>query len=304
MAAEPTTYEKQYLTPPEMMAQAAKYALYKCKKSSTMTLSLAVMGGAFIGLAFIFYITTTTGSSQIGWGVSRVLGGFMFSMGLMLVVLCGAELFTSTVLTAIAWANRQVSVSKMLQGWGKVYLGNLVGALALVALVYAGGVHMLHNGEWGLNAMKIAQHKLHHTPLQAFSLGVLCNLMVCLATWMTFSSTNAMTKAFMVMMPVAMFVSTGFEHSVANMFMVPLGITIQSLAGPEFWSAVGADPAQFADLTIGNFIFANLIPVTLGNIVGGAGLVGLANWWIYENASKKTEEKTSEPAHAAKSDCR
>jgi formate transporter FocA len=277
----------QYFSPIEMMAEAEKFALSKAKKSSGMTLSLAIMAGAFIGLAFLFYITVTTGSAEAGWGLSRLAGGLAFSMGLILIVICGGELFTSSVLSSISWANKQISFSKMLSIWGKVYLGNFIGAMLLLVIVSAAGLYQMDHGQWGLNALNIAQHKLHHTPVQAFALGVLCNLLVCLAIWLTFSSANAMTKAAMTIMPVAMFVSSGFEHCVANMFMVPLGIVIQNFAPESFWQQIGVTSTQYADLNIQQFVFANLIPVTLGNIVGGSVLVGLANWGIYRRPQLK-----------------
>ncbi len=277
----------QYFSPMEMMAEAEKFALSKAKKTSSMTLSLAVMAGAFIGLAFLFYITVTTGSAGAGWGLSRFAGGLAFSMGLILIVLCGGELFTSSVLTSIAWANKQITFGKMLKTWGKVYVGNFIGAMLLLAIVTAAGLYQMDNGQWGLNALNIAQHKLHHTVIQAFALGILCNLLVCLAIWLTFSSANAMTKAVMTILPVAMFVSSGFEHCVANMFMVPLGIVIQTFAPESFWTQVGVAQAQYADLNITQFVTANLIPVTLGNIVGGSVLVGLANWSIYRRPQLK-----------------
>ncbi len=277
----------QYFSPMEMMAEAEKFALSKAKKTSSMTLSLAVMAGAFIGLAFLFYITVTTGSAGAGWGLSRFAGGLAFSMGLILIVLCGGELFTSSVLTSIAWANKQITFGKMLKTWGKVYVGNFIGAMLLLAIVTAAGLYQMDNGQWGLNALNIAQHKLHHTAIQAFALGILCNLLVCLAIWLTFSSANAMTKAVMTILPVAMFVSSGFEHCVANMFMVPLGIVIQTFAPESFWTQVGVAQAQYADLNIIQFVTSNLIPVTLGNIVGGSVLVGLANWSIYRRPQLK-----------------
>ncbi|MBN3492290.1 formate transporter FocA [Vibrio neptunius] len=276
-----------YFSPSEMMAEAEKFALSKANKTSGTTLGLAIMAGAFIGLAFLFYITVTTGNIQSGWGLSRLAGGLAFSMGLILIVLCGGELFTSSVLSSIAWANKQISLGKMLSIWGKVYVGNFLGAMLLLLIVTAAGLYQMDNGQWGLNALNIAQHKLHHSLVEAFALGVLCNLLVCLAIWLTFSSANAMTKAVMTIMPVAMFVSSGFEHCVANMFMVPLGIVIQNFATEAFWSQVGATSAQFSDLNIYQFVTANLIPVTLGNIVGGAVLVGLANWIIYRRPQIK-----------------
>ncbi|WP_114764696.1 formate transporter FocA [Vibrio rhodolitus] len=277
----------QCFSPVEMMAEAEKFALSKAKKNTGMTLSLAIMAGAFIGLAFLFYITVTTGATQSGWGLSRLAGGLAFSMGLILIVICGGELFTSSVLSSISWANRQISFGKMLSIWGKVYVGNFIGAMILLVIVSAAGLYQMDHGQWGLNALNIAQHKLHHTTVQAFALGVLCNLLVCLAIWLTFSSANAMTKAAMTIMPVAMFVSSGFEHCVANMFMVPLGIVIQNFAPETFWSMTGTTAAQYADLNIIQFVTANLIPVTLGNIVGGAVLVGLANWCIYRRPQLK-----------------
>ncbi|MCG9682268.1 formate transporter FocA [Vibrio sp. Isolate23] len=282
-----------YFSPSEMMAEAEKFALSKAKKTSSITLGLAVMAGAFIGLAFLFYITVTTGNTESGWGISRLAGGLAFSMGLILIVICGGELFTSSVLSSISWANKQISLGKMLSIWGKVYVGNFLGAMLLLIIVTAAGLYQMDNGQWGLNALNIAQHKLHHSTIEAFALGVLCNLLVCLAIWLTFSSANAMTKAVMTIMPVAMFVSSGFEHCVANMFMVPLGIVIQSFAPETFWTQVSASPAQYSDLNIYQFITANLIPVTLGNILGGAVLVGLANWSIYRRPQLKAASISS-----------
>lgn len=281
---------KQIFTPAEMMLEAERFALSKSEKSTGMIINLAIMAGIFIGLAFVFYITVTTGNNT-GWGLNRFVGGLAFSMGLILIVICGGELFTSSVLSTISWANRQINIKKMLGIWSKVYLGNFIGASLLLLLVTGAQLYQLNNGEWGLNALNIAQHKLHHTFIQAFSLGVLCNLLVCLAIWLTFSTQNAMTKAMLVVLPVSMFVSSGFEHCVANMFMVPLGIMIQSFAPNSFWLAIQASPAQYADLNLTTFITANLIPVTLGNIVGGALLVGLANWNIYSKPKIKAAKK-------------
>jgi len=281
---------KPLLSPKEMMTQAELFAANKTTKSTTMTLSLAVMAGIFIGLAFLFYITVTTGSGSHGWGLSRFAGGLAFSMGLIFIVLMGGELFTSSVLSSIAWANKKISFKKMVTIWAKVYIGNFIGAILLLILVVAAGLYQLDHGQWGLNALNIAQHKLHHEPIQAFALGALCNLLVCLAIWLTFSTQNATGKAFMVMLPVAMFVSSGFEHCVANMFMIPLGIAIHTLAPSSFWLDVGVNASQYSDLTIFNFITANLIPVTLGNIFGGSILVGLSHWSIYVRPGLKTAQ--------------
>lgn len=281
--AENTQVNNLLFSPVAMMAEAEKYADGKMQKSTKMLLGLAMMAGAFIGIAFLFYITVTT-DNHAGWGLGRLAGAIAFSLGLVLVVICGGELFTSVVLSIIAYANKHVSLKKMLSVWGKVYLGNFLGTMVLLLIVMAGALYQMDAGKWGLHALNIAQHKIHHTFIEAFALGILCNILVCLAIWLTFSSANAMTKMVMVIMPVAMFVSSGFEHSIANMFMIPLGIAIHTFAEPEFWTKVGVGAQHYADLTVYNFIFANLIPVTLGNIVGGAGFVGLANWSIFRKS--------------------
>lgn len=265
---------------PSLYQHAEHYGQSKVVKSAWQSLGLAAFAGAFIALAFVFYITVTTGAAGSAWGLVRLAGGLAFSLGLMLVVICGGELFTSTVLSSVAWAQGRVTSKQLAMCWGRVYLGNLLGAMVMLLLIMSARMYQLDGGLWGLNALTIAQHKLHHSWLQAFSLGILCNMLVCLGVWMTFASRDALTKAVLLMLPVAMFVSSGFEHSIANLFMVPLGIAIHTFAGSTFFTSIGLEASQFNDLTAGHFIFNNLIPVTLGNIVGGGILVGLGYWWI------------------------
>lgn len=260
--------------------KAAVFGQAKVTKHKGQSFGLAIFAGAFIALAFIFYLTVTTGSEPGAWGLVRFSGGIAFSMGLILVVVLGGELFTSTVLSAIAWAQKRVTTGQLLGCWTRVYFGNLVGALLILTLVMASQLYGLDGNAWGLNALHVAQHKIHHSWGQAFALGTLCNLLVCLGVWMTFSCKDALAKALLLILPVAMFVSSGFEHSIANMFMVPLGIAVQNFAGAEFFTALNIAPQKFADLTIYNFVLHNLIPVTLGNILGGAVFVGLGYFWI------------------------
>lgn len=260
--------------------QAEIYGKSKVVKAPWQSFGLSVFAGAFIALAFVFYITVTTGAGDSPWGLVRLVGGLAFSLGLILVVICGGELFTSSVLSSVAWAQKQVTGAELLKCWCRVYLGNFIGAMLMVGLIMAAGLYQLDSGRWGLNALMVSEHKLHHTWVQAFSLGILCNMLVCLGIWMTFASRESLTKAILLILPVAMFVSSGFEHSIANLFMVPLGITIHAFASPEYFVSLGVTQEQFADLTIINFIFNNLIPVTLGNIVGGGLIVGLGYWWI------------------------
>ena len=264
---------------------AEGYGLDKVAKSSWQSFGLAIFAGAFIALAFVFYITVTTGS-QGSWGMTRFIGGLAFSLGLILVVVCGGELFTSTVLSTVAWAQKKVTNSDLVKTWGRVYAGNFVGAMLMVLLIFLAGMYQLDSGRWGLSALNIAQHKLHHSWTQAFVLGILCNMMVCLGVWMTFATKDVLTKVVLVMLPVAMFVSSGFEHSIANMFMVPMGIAIHQFADPAWFEALNISPDKYADLTVMNFVFNNLIPVTLGNIVGGGVFVGLG-YWLVDNAGVK-----------------
>ncbi|HEY5715678.1 MAG TPA: formate transporter FocA, partial [Psychromonas sp.] len=263
---------------------AEEYGISKVAKKTAKSFSLAIFAGAFIAIAFVFYITVTTGAAGAPWGVMRFTGGLAFSLGLILVVVCGGELFTSTVLTTVAWAQGFFSTAELLKCWMRVYLGNLVGAALMVTLIITAKMHLLDAGSWGINALHIAQHKLHHTWLQAFALGILCNLLVCLGIWMTFTTKDILAKSMLLILPVAMFISSGFEHSIANMFMVPLGIIIKSISEPEFFISHGLIAADFADLTWSNFIAHNLIPVTLGNIVGGGVFVGLG-YWLTEKGS-------------------
>ncbi|WP_434926498.1 formate transporter FocA [Shewanella sp. HL-SH2] len=280
-----------------MYQQAEDYGMEKVSKSAWQSLGLSTFAGVFIAVAFVFYITVTTGTTG-SWGETRLVGGLVFSLGLILVVICGGELFTSSVLVSLAWAQKLVSTKELMVCWARVYFGNLIGALLMVALIMIAKMYELDGGDWGVNALNIAQHKLHHSWGQAFALGVLCNLLVCLGIWMTFVTKDALTKALLLILPVAMFVSSGFEHSIANLFMVPLGIAITHFASAEYFAVAGLTAAQFSDLTLSHFIVNNLIPVTLGNIVGGGVIVGLGYWLIEGAAPHKKTLHTATPALA------
>ncbi|MEY0747193.1 formate/nitrite transporter family protein, partial [Escherichia coli] len=149
------------------------------------------------------------------------------------------------------------------------------------------GQYTAANGQWGLNVLQTTSHKLHHTFIEAVALGILANLMVCLAVWMSYSGRSLTDKLVVLVLPVAMFVASGFEHSIANMFMIPLGIMIKEFAPAEYWSQINMSPDQFSHLTVGNFITDNLIPVTIGNIIGGAILVGLIYWFMHLRSGQK-----------------
>ena len=269
------------LLPAEMAKVAEDAGVYKATKHPFTTFFLAINAGVFISIAFTFYITATTGTGTIPWGLAKLIGGICFSLGLMLVVVCGADLFTSTVLTVVAKASGRITWVQLARNWINVYVGNLIGATVFVVLIWFAGQHMAANGAWGLNVLQTADYKMHHSFIEAVCLGILANLMVCLAVWMSYSGRSLLDKMFAMVLPVAMFVACGFEHSIANMFLIPMAIVIKEFASPEFWQIAGATAEQFPQLTVSNFITNNLIPVTLGNIIGGGLLVGLTYWVIY-----------------------
>lgn len=264
------------------MAQAAEDAAFaKATGGALRSFLLGLTAGGYIALGFIFFVTSQVGAEALPFGVAKVLGGLVFSTGLALVVLTGAELFTSSTLTLTARASGRITWAQLLRNWVVVYVANFVGALTMVTLIWFGGTWHNAEGGWGKVVLNVSATKLSHTFLETFVLGILCNLLVCLAVWAAYSGRTTTDKILAVTMPIALFVATGFEHSVANMFMIPLGILIKDHAGAEFWTQTGLDPSAFASLTWSNFYLDNLLPVTLGNIVGGGVMIGVLYWTIF-----------------------
>ncbi|OOF64265.1 formate transporter FocA [Rodentibacter sp. Ppn85] len=263
------------LSSAEATIVAENAAAYKAQKKTFLSFMSGISAGACIALAFVFYTTTQTGTSSVAWGLSKLVGGLVFSIGVIMVVILGSELFTSSTLTIIARAGKKISTAQMLRNWVAVYFGNFAGSLIIVALIWFGGQTMAANSQWGLTILNTAQHKIHHTWFEAFNLGILCNIMVCVAVWMSYSGKTVTDKAFIMILPIGLFVASGFEHCVANMFMIPLGIITAQFSSVEFWQQLGIEQVVYADLTLSSFIFKNLIPVTLGNIIGGGLCIGL-----------------------------
>ena len=267
-------------SPAQMTQIAEEIGNYKVNKHPSSTILSAIIAGVFISIAFVFYITVTTGTATVAFGLAKLVGGICFSLGLMLVVCCGSDLFTSTVLTILPRMTHKISWTKMIRNWIFVYIGNFIGAILFVTIIWFSGQYMVANGLWGLNVLQTADHKLHHTFIEAVCLGLLANLMVCLAAWMSYAGRSLLDKMLIMVLPVAMFVASGFEHSIANMFMIPMGIVIKNFASPEFWTAVGVSADTFNSLTVEHFVLNNLIPVTIGNILGGLA-VALPYWALY-----------------------
>jgi formate transporter FocA len=274
--------------PPEMAIKAEEVGVRKAVMGWRNTFALAVLAGAFIALGAIFATTVTAGAAdKIPFGVTRLLSGLVFCLGLILVVVAGAELFTGNNLIAMAWADRRVSTFQLLRNWLIVYAGNLVGSLATAVFMFVSRQYTFGGGAIGLNALTTANSKCSLEFVQAIALGIMCNALVCLAVWLCFSARTTTDKILSIIFPITAFVAAGFEHSVANMYFIPIGLLVKDGAPPAFWQAIGKTAADFPNLTWGNFFLANLLPVTIGNIIGGSVMVGLFYWFIYIRKIRK-----------------
>lgn len=277
----PPTATLDALLPAEIARKAEATGVAKAGMDTMRMLTLAVLAGAFIGLGAMAATTLWTGTAGVmPFGIARMLGGLVFALGLILVVLGGAELFTGDNLMVMAWAGRRITLAALLRAWTIVFIGNLIGAVATAVLVFLAGHHLLADGGVGATALAIGRAKVELPFLRAFFLGVLCNVLVCLAVWLCFGARSTTDKLLAILFPITAFVAAGFEHSVANMYFIPQALLIQWAAPESFWTMAGLDPAGLAGLTPGGLV-ANLVPVTLGNMVGGGVLVGLVYWFVY-----------------------
>jgi len=246
-----------------------------CQDTLSLTL-LGLLAGFFIGLGAVFSTLVTT-DLGLGFGLNRLLGGLTFSLGLILVVIAGAELFTGNCLIIAPWLSRRVSGSALLRNWGIVYLANFAGAAILLAIIFHGGFWTLNGYGVGANALMIANGKTSLSFGQALSLGIMCNILVCLAVWLGLAARTVTGKILAIVFPITAFVACGFEHSIANMFFIPLGIALANQA--EVVQAAGTTATQLTGLTPLGLV-QNLVPVTIGNIIGG-GSVGVIYWLIF-----------------------
>jgi len=230
---------------------------------------LSVLAGAFIGLGAMLSVMVRADAS-LGFAASTFLSGLVFSLGLLMVVVAGAELFTGNNLLVMAWADRRIHTSEVLRNWSVVCVGNFMGAAGLACLVFASGHAGLNAGTIGQKVVQIALTKQALPFWTAFVRGILCNILVCMAVWMAMGGRSVIDKAVAVVFPVMAFVAAGFEHSIANMYLMPLAMLLQSSGVLAEGQAV-----TWAGM------LGNLVPVILGNLTGGAVLVGLVYWTIY-----------------------
>ncbi|MFN7035358.1 MAG: formate transporter FocA [Bellilinea sp.] len=286
MAVENNVISIDALMPAEMAQKAEAIGMKKANLAFWPLFALSILAGAFIALGAIFATTVSAGSSALPYGVARLLTGLVFTVGLILVIIGGAELFTGNNLIIMAFTNGKVTLQALLRNWIIVYLGNFVGSVATAVIMFLTRQYTFGNGSIGLAALNIANGKVNLEFVQAIALGIMCNAMVCMAVWLCYSARSTTDKILAIIPPISGFVASGFEHSIANMYFVPLALFIKQFAPAAFWESkalvdAGVTMEKFANLTWPGFFINNLLPVTIGNIIGGAVLVGLVYWFIF-----------------------
>src|SRR3954469_21444007 len=271
-ARQPPIFNLQAYGPAEIKQAVEKVGVKKANLPPLASFMLAIVAGGGIGLGALYY-TIVASDPELSFATARVVGGLVFSLGLALVLVGGAELFTGNNLIVMAWASGKVSTRTMLRNWIIIWFGNLFGALGLVLLIYLSHHLDMNDGRIGLSVLNTAAGKIRPDVMTLFVKGILCNVLVCAAVWLAYAGRTVTDKIIALLLPISAFIAAGFEHCVANMYFLPLAwLLVQT----------GHAPANFdASLITMSGIVHNLVPVTLGNIVGGAGFVGAAYWAIY-----------------------
>ena len=270
--------------PAQMVCRLEDTCAAKTSRDAISVALLGILAGFFIGLGAVFCTLVTT-DIGLGFGLGKLLGGLAFSLGLILVVVAGAELFTGNSLIVAPWLSTRVSGSALLRNWGIVYFANFAGALILVAIIFHAQFWALDGYKVGANALMIAAGKTSLAFWPALARGIMCNILVCLAVWMCFAARSVTEKILTIVFPITAFVACGFEHSIANMFFIPMGIAVAGQA--EVVQAAGATASQIANVNVLG-LFHNLIPVTIGNVIGGTS-VGAIYWLVFLRKERGTE---------------
>ena len=278
--------QKEFLTPAEITESFIGIGQKKAGLSAVQQVVLGVLAGVFIAFASEGSNTAIHTIESVGLG--KALAGALFATGLMLVVVAGGELFTGNCLMVIACVERKITLPSMLRGWVCVYLGNLIGSVLIAYFINHSGQLGFSNGMLGGFTIKLAAYKTGLSFENAFFMGILCNWLVCLAVWMAAAANDITGKLLAIFFPIWLFITSGFEHSVANMYYISAGIWAK--ANPVFAEqavTLGAAPESLVSLNWHAMFVNNLVPVTLGNIVGGAFFVGLVYWFCYRSKNKK-----------------
>ena len=277
----PQTVTFDAIMPAAMALRAEESGVKRASTDTVTLLLLSVLAGAFISFGAIFATTVSAGSADLPYGVGRLLTGLAFSVGLILVVIGGAELFTGNNIIVMAWASGKVKSRALLLNWVLAFIGNFAGAFATAGLMFYTTQYTFGGGAVGLAALSTAHAKASLAFVPALTLGIMCNALVCLAVWMCFSARTTVDRVLSIIPPIAAFVAAGFEHSIANIYFIPMGLFIKAGAPDSFWRAIGKTAADFPQLTWGNFLVGNLVPVTIGNIIGGSILVAAVYWFVF-----------------------
>jgi formate transporter len=294
-----TTQSPQVVTfdailPATMAARAEESGVKRISTDLATLLVLSVLAGAFIAFGAVFATTVGAGtiaitaadgaatySAALPYGVVRLLTGLVFSLGLILVVVGGAELFTGNNLIVMAWASGKVRTRNLLFNWVVAFVGNSVGAFIVAGLMFYTTQYTFGGGAVGLVALTTASAKTSLEFVPAVARGVMCNALVCLAVWMCFSARTTVDRVVTIIPPITAFVAAGFEHSIANVYFISMGLFIKLGAPATFWTSIGKTANDFPSLTWTNFFIGNLLPVTIGNIIGGSVMVAAVYWFVY-----------------------
>lgn len=270
---------RDILSPKEMREKAIQSGITKSKISIPGLLILSVLAGAYIAFGAVFSSIIALGMPGVWpYGFMKALQGLAFSMGLILVVIGGAELFTGNNLMVMAWLDRKISGISILKNWGIVFIGNFIGSVLVAFLIILSKEYLVSEGSLGKSIVSLAVLKVGFPFYKALILGILCNILVCLAVWLTYSGRSTIDKILAIIFPITAFIAAGFEHSVANMYIIPVALFLIKF-DPAFVSQTGI---YTNNLTWTSFLVNNLIPVTIGNILGGALFVGFLYYFAYK----------------------
>ena len=282
------------ILPAAMALRAEENGVRRAGMDPVTLLVLSVLGGAFVAFGAIFATTVSAGSiavtsidgatalsAGLPYGIVRLLTGLAFTVGLILVVIGGAELFTGNNLIVMAWASGRVTSRDLLANWVLAFSGNFVGAFFAAGLMFYSTQYTFGGGAVGLVALTTAHAKTSLAFMPALTLGIMCNALVCLAIWMCYSARTTIDRIITIVPPIAAFAAAGFEHSIANIYFIPMGLFIKAGAPDSFWASIGKTAADFPNLTWDNFLVGNLLPVTIGNIIGGSVMVAAVYWFVY-----------------------
>jgi formate transporter len=293
-AAIPQVVSIDTIMPAEMAVRAEQSGVQRASMDVLTLFVLSVVGGAFVSFGAIFSTTVSAGSAGLPYGVAKLLSGAVFSVGLVMIVVAGAELFTGNNLIVMAWASGKVKTRSLLLNWLVTFAGNCVGALATAGLMLYTTQYTFGAGAVGLAALTTANGKAALAFVPALALGVMCNAIVCIAAWMCYSARTAVDRVALIMLPIAAFAAAGFEHSIANAYFIPMGLFIKATAPDSFWSSIGKTAADFPALTWTGFL-GNMVPVAIGNIIGGSLLVAAVYWFVYLRKSGRAAPSAPSP---------